>query len=294
MNLILKDYIIPLLIILAGLSILIIKKDYIQHDIENTQHIQGVLNEDPKFKVSEDEDCIKLWIKGYHDRFKFSGCSYNERIKAQMHLLHKGDSIDLYVKTKRSSRTFDWHGESYSTFKICNAWSRKTGDIISFSQFNSCDKFYSTKVLPFLSGLIIFIGIVQVFRKRKNNILNRSRKNINQEIRLDLNNSSWSGKPNKISFLTRKLYWTLMLVGLGVLVFYNYSDKYPLHIIIALSLLLVGSGRLFLINKNQEKTNYYISIKGIQIIDANVFLKKEYFEIDYRNIKEVYCKTIYN
>lgn len=97
----LNEYGESLFIIILGIVVFSYIRNPEPYSKENTNFIKGVLAENPKEGVhDENQDYIGLWVEGHSDFYEFTGCSYNDRIKTTISKLKKGDRISFYARKK--------------------------------------------------------------------------------------------------------------------------------------------------------------------------------------------------
>jgi hypothetical protein len=274
-----------LLLIVLGIAMILITRNPDSYSPENTDFIDGVLSENPKEGVhDESQDYIGVWIVGYNNFYEFSSCSHNDRIASTVKKLKIGDQISFYAKKDNSSTTFPWKGKKYKTYRICDATSPKVGRIIKFEQYNHCNEFQSNKVIPILSGFLIFMGVFRFVRRLKDrdnsrefsSVQTNSLKNVDGTIKL---------RPDRLTFVLRNSYFSFFLIGFGL--FFNYPfDLNDLNNI-GIVMIVGGIYMLFHYTLIHDKIYYLIDSAGIHIRKISVLFQSEMNVIRYNSIKEV-------
>ncbi|MCU4162580.1 hypothetical protein [Carboxylicivirga caseinilyticus] len=277
------------ILIIVALAIYFVSRNPEIYGVENTNLIKGRLSDNPAKGVhDEDYKYIGLWIAGYDDLFEFSGCSYNSRIAKEVLKLQKGDEVVLHTQFKSSSITIPWKGKKYRTYKICDAYCSKSGTIITFDQFNECNNRLVNKLIPGLCLGLLLIGLYKIIRKVKDDQNTKELIVSNYASTKPESEDVIKLKPDRLSFLIRKSYYSIVFIGFGIYKLYPINSQdldvlgiaaFTLGILLIPAFLILHQGIFYIVDPN-----------GVYIKEKSIFFQNESEFTSYTAIKEVSCR----
>lgn len=254
---------------------------------DNTQSVIGQLSDFPKEGThDESDDYIGLWISGHSNFYEFSSCSHSDKIEEKVKELSPGDTVTLYVEKSSSSTSYPWNGDKYKTYRICDAYSKKLGRIITFNQYNNCKEFKSNTLLPILGFIMIVMGAFQFFKKfnSKENLMDTKYLNISEEIE-GVKKEFVKMKPNKWSYIIRNSGLPIIMIIVGLFISRPFNPEEN-NFIGNIFLFIGAYGFLHLII-TQDKIYYIIDNEGVHLRNVSYFFQPGIERIGFREIREV-------
>lgn len=283
----LSDFGESLFFILLGLVAIFAFKNPSKLTPENSNMVTGELSSFPKEgNHNKSDEYIGLWITGNSNFYEFSKCSLNDKIHERVKELIPGDSVILFVEKSSSSTTYSWEGTRYKTYRICDAYSKKTGQIIAFNQYNNCEKNILNTLLPIIGFIMIVIGVFEFFKKfnSKENFMDTKYLNVH-ELFEEVNNEYIKITPAKWSFIFTKSGLPIILLVFGI--FAHHSTDPGGNNLIGKIFLIIGVYGFFHLIIIHSKIYYIIDKEGVHIKSVSYIFQSEIEKIPFNSIKEI-------
>jgi hypothetical protein len=193
--------------------------------LQETRAVKGVLSELPDIAdIGEGTHHVRFKLMGYNDQFDFVGCSFNSHVIGLVKELRVGDSVFLRTANKSGSINWSWSGKRHDNFTVLQAWNPRVGSLMDVDQYNACANRQSNYLIPFLCAMLVLIAVARglhTWRERERDL---ELKNLKYNHPID---AVITLKPDFTSYMVRKSYLPLMMIGLGVFNIYRKPGHDP-------------------------------------------------------------------
>lgn len=253
---------------LAVFAFVITRDDKI-YGPDDCQYICGVLSENPRESNGEAGIYVQVKVVGYPDAYRFTSCSYSDRIVSIVGKLTSGDSICLYANEQ----------------SILAASIPGKETLLDFEDFNACNDYQTNRSFPVLVGVFMLWGVfrfITTFRDERS-------KRVLSELAPPATFGDATGetvlRPDPIAFILRHAAAPSFFVGLGV---WLNREAMPGDLDI-FGLITLGVGLYLAINAfiRSERTLYVVGQAGIRIYEQSMFLKVKEMIISFSDVKEI-------
>ncbi|WP_185156111.1 PH domain-containing protein [Fulvivirga kasyanovii] len=251
-------------------------------DHYNTIEINGVLAGSPESGVhGESDNYIGFTLKGSGDFYEFTDCSYNNILAEQIGLLEDGDSVKIRIAENATSKSYPLSGKNYETFRIVEAYSQRHGYYMNTYEYNRCLTYFSNKVYPIISAILVVIGLVQGVK----GLYDRS--NISNTKYLGLEDAQLQVEkfiklhPDRVAYLLKKLPVLILLLVIGLVLIFGDAT------IMGLVLIFVSFYLFFHFVRVGGKVYYILDEEGIHFKTVTPWLLSEVKSVKYAEIEEV-------